>query len=98
MDRTRVLDTLRQHEAELKASGVLHLRLFGSVARGDQTDISDIDLMAEVDPAQRLTLVKLARLQNTLSDLLGARVDLAVSGALRAPVRSRAQGEALLAF
>jgi predicted nucleotidyltransferase len=97
MDRSEIIAKLRQHEAELKAAGVLHLRLFGSVARGDQTRLSDIDLMADVDPAQRRTLVTLARIQNRLSDLLDANVDLSLSTALREPIRSRAQREAVLA-
>jgi predicted nucleotidyltransferase len=98
MDRRAVIETLRQHEAELKAAGVLHLRLFGSVARGDQTEVSDVDLMADVDPKQRRTLVTLARLQNMLNDLLGTQVDLSLSNALREPIKSRAQREAVLAF
>ena len=98
MDRMAILDTLRAHETELKAAGVLHLRLFGSVARGEETAASDIDLMADFDPERRRTLVSLSKLQNTLTDLLGARVDLSLSSALREPVRSRAQREAVLAF
>ena len=98
MDKGAVIETLRQHEAELKAAGVMHLRLFGSVARGDQTEGSDIDLMADVDPSHRRTLVTLSRIQNLLSDLLGAQVDLTLTNALREPIRSRAQREAVLAF
>ena len=92
------MNTLREHQAELKAAGVVHLRLFGSVARGEQSETSDIDLMADVDPERRRTLVSLARLQNMLTDLLGAQVDLALSSSLREPIRSRAQREAVLAF
>ena len=44
MGKLRVVEILRQHEAELKACGLLHLRLFGSVARGESTQDSDVDL------------------------------------------------------
>jgi predicted nucleotidyltransferase len=98
MDKLAVIEKLRRHEAELKAAGVVHLRLFGSVARGEQTEASDVDLMADFDPRQRRTLVSLARIQNMLSDLLGAQVDLSVSSTLREPVKNRAQREAILAF
>jgi hypothetical protein len=98
MDRTAIIEKLRQHEAELKAAGVQHLRLFGSVARGDQSEASDIDLIADVDPARRRTLVTLARIQNRLSDLLSAKVDLSLASALREPIKSRALREAVLAF
>lgn len=96
MDRLTVIEKLRRHEAELKAAGVVHLRLFGSVARGEETEASDVDLMADFDPQQRRTLVSLARIQNT--DMLGAQVDLSVSSALREPIKNRAQREAILAF
>ena len=98
MDKRAVIEKLRRHESELKAAGVLHVRLFGSVARGDQTGSSDVDLMAEFDPAKRRTLVSMARLENMLSDLLGAQVDLAVADALREPIKSSAEQEAVLAF
>jgi uncharacterized protein len=98
MDRSTVIDRLRQSEAQLRAIGVVHLHLFGSVARGDNSADSDVDLMADLDPSTRRTLLTMTRLQNTLSDLLGVPVDLSVATNMREAVRTRAQGEALLAF
>lgn len=98
MDNRAVLNTLRTHEPELKAAGIVHLRLFGSVARGEANERSDIDLMVDLDRSQRLTLVRLARLENRLTDLLGTKVDLSCSDAMRDPVRKRALREAVLAF
>jgi hypothetical protein len=46
MDREQVLATLRAHEPALKAAGVVRLSLFGSTARGDRRQDSDIDLLA----------------------------------------------------
>jgi predicted nucleotidyltransferase len=37
MDRQTVIDTLRAHEAELRAEGISHVYLFGSVARAKRT-------------------------------------------------------------
>jgi len=98
MDKGTVIETLRRYEPELRDSGIVHLRLFGSVARGENTAFSDIDLMADFDPARRRTLVSMARLENRLSDLLGARVDLSSANAMKGPVRARAQHEAVHAF
>jgi predicted nucleotidyltransferase len=98
MDRGAVIETLRRHELELKAAGVVHLRLFGSLARGEQRADSDIDLVADLDPGQRRTLVSMARLENMLSDLLKAHVDLTISSTMREQVRTRAEREAVLAF
>jgi hypothetical protein len=98
MNKSRVLELLRQHEPELRAAGVVHLRLFGSVVRGEESAESDVDLMADFDRSKRQTLVSMARLENRLSDLLGAKVDLAREDAMREPVRSRVAHEAQLAF
>lgn len=98
MDKALVIRTLRQHEPELKAAGIAHLLLFGSVARGDNSAWSDVDLMAEFDPSKRRTLISMTRLENRLSDLLGARVDLSPAQAMREPVRTRALSEAVHAF
>ena len=55
-------------------SAILHLRLFGSVARGDSSAQSDVDIMADFDRSKRLTLFDMARLEDRLSDLLGEKV------------------------
>jgi len=98
MDNGAVLRTLRLHEPELKAAGIVHLRLFGSMARGEATDQSDVDLMADLDRTRRLTLVGMVHIENRLSDLLGARVDLSFSDSIKEAVRERALHEAILAF
>jgi predicted nucleotidyltransferase len=98
MNNRTVLSTLRLHEPELRAAGIVHLRLFGSVARGDATDQSDIDLMADLDRSKRLTLVGMVHLENRLSDLLGVKVDLSPSDAMKEEVRKRALREAILAY
>jgi hypothetical protein len=54
MDRSTIIAKLREHEPELKAAGIVRLSLFGSVARGDQTPQSDIDLMADFAKTKRL--------------------------------------------
>jgi predicted nucleotidyltransferase len=98
MNKGSVIETLRRHEPELRAAGIVHLRLFGSVARGEETAQSDIDLMADLDRAMRFSLVGMAHLENRLSDLLGAKVDLSPSEAMKESVRARAMREAIHAF
>ena len=96
MDRETVIRTLREHEPELRAAGVLSLRLFGSVARGEARPNSDVDLMARFENG--LSIIDLAEIECVLSDLLGARVDLSQEGRLKDPIREEAEREALLAF
>lgn len=98
MDRHSVIQTLREHEPELRAAGIVHLRLFGSVARGEPTAESDVDLMADFDRTKRYTLVTMSHLENQLSDILGMRVDLTPADSMKEVVRVRAVREAILAF
>jgi hypothetical protein len=98
MDRNHVIATLRDHEPELRAAGIVHLRLHGSVARGDQSPQSDVDLIAEFDASRRLSILDMVGLENRLAELLGVRVDLSPARTLKAPVREKAEREAVLAF
>ena len=98
MDKATVIEKLRAHESELKAAGIVHLRLFGSVARGEADEKSDVDLMADFDESKRLTILNLVGLQNRLTDVLGVRVDLAEAVRLREHVRGDAIRDAVVAF
>jgi predicted nucleotidyltransferase len=77
MDKYIIIEKLLEHEAELKAAGIVRLSIFGSVARGDATAQSDVDLMGDFDRAQDLTVFDMAGLEVRLADILGILVDLA---------------------
>ena len=98
MDRAHVIAALREHRAELEAAGVVHLRLHGSVARGEASDASDVDLIAEFDAARQYSLLDRVALENRLAEMLGAPVDLSPANTLKNPVRRKAAREAVLAF
>lgn len=73
------------------AHGVSGLRVFGSVARGEDRADSDVDLL--VDLPEHMSLFGLARLQAELESILGARVDLVPSQDLKPGVRSHADSD-----
>ncbi|HXJ95861.1 MAG TPA: nucleotidyltransferase domain-containing protein [Terriglobia bacterium] len=98
MDKSTIIATLRDHQAELEAASVVHLRLHGSVARGDASDNSDVDLIADFDAARKYSLLDRVALENRLAEMLGTRVDLSPSTTLKDPVRRKADREAVLAF
>ena len=98
MDREYVIAKLREHELELKAAGIVHLRLHGSLARGVATATSDVDLIGEFDTTKHPSLLDMVGLENRLSDLLGAPVDLSPEHTLKEPVAQRAAREAVRAF
>ncbi|MFN0171124.1 MAG: nucleotidyltransferase family protein [Bryobacteraceae bacterium] len=98
MDKYTVLEKLREYEPELKAAGIMRLSLFGSVARGDASSESDVDLMADFDPSRQLSLLEVVGLENRLTDILGVRVELTPARALKDRIRERVTREAVLAF
>ncbi len=98
MTRDRALTILREHEAELKGKGVAHLRLFGSVARDEATDESDVDVLADFDGSGPAAKQRIGGLQLDLSEMLGTQVDLSTERWLKESVRLRAQREAVLVF
>lgn len=59
MNREQIIATLRTHESELKAAGVLSVSVFGSIGRGDAGKDSDIDVavrLGEVFHSADLTI------------------------------------------
>jgi predicted nucleotidyltransferase len=98
MKRDEVISKLRAHEAELRAAGIVRIAVFGSVARGENSPESDIDLLADFDKTRRYTLLTMGRLESRLADLLGTRVDLSSPAWLKESVRNQAMREAVLAF
>ena len=98
MDRDQVIAVLRSHEAEFRAAGVEHLRLFGSTARGEQTNASDVDIVVDLGHSRPWTLFSFAGLQVRLSHVIGRTVDLAASDTLRESVRSTVERESILVF
>src|ERR1700730_7822924 len=95
MNKEQVINKLRAHEPELKAAGIVRLAVFGSVARGDNSPESDVDLLADFDKTKRYTLLTMARLENRLADLLGTRVDLSSREWLKESVKNHVLREAV---
>jgi uncharacterized protein len=84
--RSAILETARD-------VGARDVRVFGSVARGEERPDSDIDILVTLEPGR--TLMDLARLEERLEALLGRPVDVTTLSGLREPVRSSALREAI---
>jgi predicted nucleotidyltransferase len=67
-------------------------RVFGSVARGEDGDDSDLDILVDTLPGT--TLFDLGGLLEELKDILGVEVDLVTPGGLPAKIRDRVLAEA----
>ena len=93
-----VLDTLRAHQDELRRRGVVHAAVFGSVARGEATGASDIDVLVELDEAHPISIFEYARLKLTVSDLLGGAGDVVNRRTLKPMLRENILRDAVHAF
>ena len=73
------------HRDEIKrivaANRASNPRVFGSVARGDDDDESDVDLL--IDPDENMSLWDMARMVGDMQDLLGVKVDIVSSRVLK---------------
>jgi uncharacterized protein len=93
MGRDDVLALLAAHRAEIERFGVKSLRLFGSVARGEASADSDVDLLVSFRATP--TFSGYMKLRIFLEDLLGARVDLVTESGLRQGVRPLVEKDAI---
>jgi predicted nucleotidyltransferase len=70
--------------------GAINLRLFGSVARGDACEDSDLDLLVDLTPGVGNELLRVSGLAEELGELLGVRVDVVAAPLLRDEVSATA--------
>lgn len=90
-------EALRAHRAEIRQIVASHhatnARVFGSSARDEDDEDSDLDLL--VDPTPELSLLDIARIQLRLETLLGVPVDVRTPTDLPERVRNRVMIEAI---
>lgn len=73
------------------------LSLFGSVARDEALDASDVDILVDFDEGHPTGLFEFIGVMNYLEDLLGCRVDLVMTDSLRKEFREQVLREAIRA-
>ena len=75
--------------------GAFNLRMFGSAARGDAREDSDLDLLVDLAPGVGNELLRVSGLAEELSELLGVRVDVVAAPLLRDEVSATALADAV---
>jgi predicted nucleotidyltransferase len=93
MNLKNVSVLLKRHQAELHQRGVKSLAVFGSLARGEATPASDMDVLVEFD--RPVGLFEFIRLKLYLEELTGRQVDLVTPDALRPAMRADILREAV---
>lgn len=75
MTKDELIARLHVLRPALEAEGVSHIALFGSRARGDQTDESDVDILLEVAPSARFSLLNLVGVEQIVQDGTGIQAN-----------------------
>jgi uncharacterized protein len=96
--KDEVLVALAVLEEQLRNRGLSSLALFGSVVRGAARPDSDIDVLIDVAPDVRFSLVDLVSVKDFLEDRLGRTVDVVTKEGLDPDVRDRVLREAESVF
>jgi uncharacterized protein len=98
MKRDQVITLLKKHEPEFRDAGVGALFLFGSVARDQAHDASDIDVFFDLARPQGFTLFDLVALQQRMQEILGTEVDLMTRKGIHPRRRLRIEAAAVRVF
>jgi predicted nucleotidyltransferase len=97
MERAAAIAALRAHEAELRHLGVEHLYLFGSTARGEAREDSDVDLFFD-HPEGALGLYELMDVTAATTRILGRKADIMTRRSLHPILRARIEASAQQVF
>ncbi len=98
LSRTELVRKLAGLEPKLRADGVTSLALFGSRARGDNRPDSDIDLLIEVEPARKFSLIDLVRVAHDVEDETGLPANIFMKRSLDESFGREAHNEAVSVF
>jgi predicted nucleotidyltransferase len=94
MSRADIIAALRERASDIRNFGATSLYLFGSTARNEATEGSDVDLFIDYDP-ERFSFVELIQLRKRLSDILGRSADLTTRDGLHPLLRPKIEAEAI---
>jgi len=83
-----IKEVLQKHKEEFRERyGLKEIGVFGSYIKGEQKEKSDLDILIELD--KPIGFVRFMRLENTLSQLLGVRVEMVTRKALKPHIGKR---------
>jgi uncharacterized protein len=98
MKKQEIIGVLQKNADALRALGIRHAAVFGSVARGDARTESDIDIMIELDPQAKIGVFEYAEIKLYIEGLFEGPVDVVDREALKPTIRAPATSDAIYAF
>ena len=93
MQLAAAIQALEAHRAALSERGVGEVRIFGSTARGEATETSDLDII--VDLTREMGLFEFIGIKLFLEECLGVEVDLVTESGLHPALKERILAEAI---
>ena len=97
MKQKEAIGRLQEHEVELKRLGVQRLYLFGSTARGEAREDSDIDLFFDYEKG-KLGLFELMDVKTYAAQILGCKADIMTRDSLHKMLRQKIEASAVRVF
>ena len=82
MNQIEITRRIAQKKAELAAEGVSHVAIFGSRARGDALPASDLDILVDVLPDSRFSLLNLVGVEEIVSNATGLKANATMGRSL----------------
>jgi predicted nucleotidyltransferase len=98
MNVDAAVTTLRRYESALRARGIRHAAVFGSVARGDNRPDSDLDILVEFEPQADGSIYEYMRLKDFIAGLFEGPVDVIDRDALKPHLQVPSARDAVYAF
>jgi uncharacterized protein len=98
MDLHDAIATLRRHEDALRARGIRHAAVFGSVARSNNRLDSDLDILVEFEPEAEGSVYEYVRLKDYIAGLFDGPVDVIDRDALKPHLRAPSARDVVRAF
>jgi predicted nucleotidyltransferase len=98
MNRDEIIAKLRETAPILKAEGVTRLAIFGSRARGDAREDSDLDVLIEVDDDSRFSLFDLFDVQHIIEDATGLHTQATIRREIEPRFASRIADDVIEVF
>jgi predicted nucleotidyltransferase len=98
MNKDEAIASLKRHAEAIRALGATSLYLFGSIARGEATANSDLDLFVDYDRDGRFNAFDLVGIKLLLEDKLGLQVDVTTRDSLHPMLREGIEQSAARVF
>ena len=75
MGREEIVSILEMIKPSLEAEGVAHLDVFGSQVRGDATPESDLDVLVDIVPRRKFSILDLVGVEHLIEEATGIRAN-----------------------